>query len=1153
MKVVSLFSGCGGLDLGLQQAGHQIILQCECNPGAQQVLRKHFPGVLLVPEIGALSSLPPDTEVVTAGFPCTDVSRSGLRRGLQGQATGAVRHVFRLLRAAQAKHRPVPWVLMENVEALLDRVAGQPPLMQYIADSLEELGYNWAQRIISTAGFGIPHKRRRVFIVASMFADPRDVLLSQGAEYCRGACLLLYNGQACHSCHEADADPQPGLLPPTYAIDLANAQSAAPLDLVPTLKTGNNKICILTADGGAGLLRLEDAERLQGFPEGYTAECYPVVPMGVSASRVQPLQDTHLKHGQADRWALLGNAVSVPLARFLGDCLAAPHRHKYISGPADAPLPRLSRSPEPLDSPAGRRSGSPSRGDEGHVRIQVPDEALAAERDGTAGSEGSHHVEPDGAVEEEDVEILTEDELDTDFQPPNSEGRAGCNVDRNLQRNNSEGRAGGNVGGEAGCDSWPRAAWFVKGLGRHSVKLMSDSPVIQPLIPLGSFIRRLGAPVEHAALATYLARMREQGWLVTPTVTRMLECGQELLPEATRVVRLRGSVKDGETLGPLVWCAFHARGGGAPVWWPAEMLDPFHLPPTRSLPLGAAAALSLEEFRASIPRRGGGVLPPPPAVPGQEELPEEDAGSVSQQGNAMRSKLRSASDISPRRVCVLFFGDGRCMWAPPAKLLPYKRYQHEKEMEGLDVRDALRLPNPKLFRTALQEAREAAGLQVREELGADIVTGEEVAAFAARRAKAANLAPRCARCHACTSAAQAVGKRCLAVRCAAAAAAGHSGAQLALYGERALGARLQVWWPADEAWYPGTVTDFDRMGWQHRVEYDDGDVEIIPLWAPAQLVRALTEPKEWAEEALRLQPRPPAASVPQAKARARVDAPREEADEEEQPPGPLTALEQQRAANIARNQQCLSQLRRGVAIPGNAGVAIPGNAGVAIPGNARVATRGNARVAIPGTARDAIPGNAGVAIPGNAMPSPATIPVGPETPMCGDPGVPAAACRLPQKSHLPVRRSLRPRYATTAPLAVQPCGGPKRAARKENRHAPLAVQPCGGPKRAARKENRHAPLAVQPRSSPKRAALKKKDMRAGVLRTRIMEVLGLDVRLGLRTRRAPLPYEAGGLSCLPGVAKAPPPPPPPPTPAPGGSVGVPVTGRGSSERIPNQQ
>lgn len=88
-----------------------MILQCEVDPGAQQVLRKHWPSVLLVPDVASLQSLPPvwgmwslacaviihqcvgighymhtqETELLTAGFPCIDVSRAGLRAGLQGQ------------------------------------------------------------------------------------------------------------------------------------------------------------------------------------------------------------------------------------------------------------------------------------------------------------------------------------------------------------------------------------------------------------------------------------------------------------------------------------------------------------------------------------------------------------------------------------------------------------------------------------------------------------------------------------------------------------------------------------------------------------------------------------------------------------------------------------------------------------------------------------------------------------------------------------------------------------------------------------------------------------------------------------------------------------------------------------------------------------
>ena len=79
-------------------------------------------------------------------------------------------------------------------------------------------------------------------------------------------------------------------------------------------------------------------------------------------------------------------------------------------------------------------------------------------------------------------------------------------------------------------------------------------------------------------------------------------------------------------------------------------------------------------------------------------------------------------------------------------------------------------------------------------------------------------------------------RRCLTNRAAAAAAAGHSGAQLAVLGEEAVGAEVEVWWPLDEDWYRGTVSGFEALRQRHTVCYSDGDVEIIPLWAPNQMV-----------------------------------------------------------------------------------------------------------------------------------------------------------------------------------------------------------------------------------------------------------------------------------------------------------------------------
>ena len=114
MMISSLFSGIGGFELGFRQAGHQTILQCEIDRHASQVLQKRFAGVSLFSDVTELERVPHATDVVTAGFPCQDLSMAGNKSGIGGGKSSIVSNLFRLLDS-----RLVSWVVIENVYFML--------------------------------------------------------------------------------------------------------------------------------------------------------------------------------------------------------------------------------------------------------------------------------------------------------------------------------------------------------------------------------------------------------------------------------------------------------------------------------------------------------------------------------------------------------------------------------------------------------------------------------------------------------------------------------------------------------------------------------------------------------------------------------------------------------------------------------------------------------------------------------------------------------------------------------------------------------------------------------------------------------------------------------------------------------------------------
>jgi DNA (cytosine-5)-methyltransferase 1 len=294
LKVVGLFAGIGGLELGLQRAGHKTRLLCELDPRARAVLDKHFEDVPKHDDVCTLAEIPRGTDLVTAGFPCQDLSQAGMTRGIKGSRSGLVGEVFRLL-----EHRRAPWVLLENVPFMLQLARGRA--LEVIVGALEKLGYRWAYRVLDTRAFGLPQRRQRVFLLASLDCDPRDVLFVDEESPIKDQ--RSHDEVACGF----------------YWTEGVRGLGWA-VDSVPTLKGGStigipSPPAMLLPDGGVAKPDIRDAERMQGFPSDWTK-------VVENASR------------RGHRWKLVGNAVTVDVAEWIGSRLARPGKYEAIgAGP----------------------------------------------------------------------------------------------------------------------------------------------------------------------------------------------------------------------------------------------------------------------------------------------------------------------------------------------------------------------------------------------------------------------------------------------------------------------------------------------------------------------------------------------------------------------------------------------------------------------------------------------------------------------------------------------------------------------------------------------------------------------------------------------------------------------------------------------------
>lgn len=210
MNVGSLFSGIGGLDLGLARAGFRHAFFCESDAWRRDVLAHHWPGVPIYEDVrevnaaawsprigegrralGGVSDNPSDNpsllhrsgaggehaeesegarvelrpgsdiHLLCGGFPCQDVSVAGRRAGLAGERSGLFHEFARIAESLRPR-----WLLVENVPGLLSSNGGRD--FGVVLGTLADIGYGVGWRIVDSRFFGVPQRRRRVFIVGAL-------------------------------------------------------------------------------------------------------------------------------------------------------------------------------------------------------------------------------------------------------------------------------------------------------------------------------------------------------------------------------------------------------------------------------------------------------------------------------------------------------------------------------------------------------------------------------------------------------------------------------------------------------------------------------------------------------------------------------------------------------------------------------------------------------------------------------------------------------------------------------------------------------------------------------------------------------------------------------------------------------------------------
>ena len=254
LTAVSLFAGIEGIGLAFERSGVDVVASVEIDPDCRGVIARHFPKTTLFDDVRTVTGdhlraagFVPGRGVLGAGWPCQGNSVAGRGKGMADPRSGLWRHIVRLL----AETRP-RWFLGENVPGLLSVNDGRD-FGRVLAD-LDELGYGVAWAVLDARFFGVPQRRRRVFIVGCLGdgGTPVEVLLDP--EGSRG------NPPAGGETRKRDPRGTEG-------------SAGGPGGIVSTLQGGGRRGSRIDAESAAGGQLVVMPVALRGRDDGSNIEC----------------------------------------------------------------------------------------------------------------------------------------------------------------------------------------------------------------------------------------------------------------------------------------------------------------------------------------------------------------------------------------------------------------------------------------------------------------------------------------------------------------------------------------------------------------------------------------------------------------------------------------------------------------------------------------------------------------------------------------------------------------------------------------------------------------------------------------------------------------------------------------------------------------